>query len=87
MQSGPAANRRHNCNRGTATSMPAVEVGLVMQFGSVPVVMVRLSDPNLLRLVVDEAVARAAESGDIAAQQQARLAAQLLAQVPAPTVM
>jgi hypothetical protein len=79
MQNVPAAMRRHNCHR-TAATLPPAELGIIMQIGSVPVVMVRLRDPDILRMVQEAAMTLAAESDDISERQQAALVAELLGQ-------
>jgi hypothetical protein len=61
--------------------MPPVELGLIMRFGGVPVVLGSLRDPRVVRGAMEAAMRSAPEApGDIARHQEMRLFGELLRQ-------
>ncbi len=66
---------------GCRRPMPAIEVGLMMDMGGVPVVLHRTTDPQLVRRTVESAIQAAQQQDTIAARQEARLLIGLLEKI------
>ena len=66
---------------GCRRPMPAIEVGLMMDMGGVPVVLARLRDPQAVRSAVQAAIQAAQQRDDIGGRQEARMLAGLLAEI------
>jgi hypothetical protein len=61
--------------------MPPVELGLIVRFGNVPVVLGSLRDPHVVRGAMEAAMRSTSEApGDIGRRQEMRLFGQLLRQ-------
>lgn len=61
--------------------MPALELGIVMQVGDVPVVLCRVTDQQVVRDAIRNAITAAHQRDGIGARQEARLLTGLLEQI------
>ncbi len=69
---------RRNCNPRKMVAMPPLELGLIMRFGGVPVVMSSLRDPQMVRAAIETAIRNAGAPVDVAGREELRLFAGLL---------
>ena len=73
--------RQSNQPRPSHHRVPALELGIVMQMGDVPVVLCRVTDRRVVRDAIRNAITAAQERDGIGARQEARLLSGLLDQV------
>jgi hypothetical protein len=69
-------NRNHSHRR-----LPPLELGIVMQVGDVPLVLVRVTDQQVVRDAIRNAITAAQQRDGIGARQEARLLTGLLDQI------
>jgi hypothetical protein len=67
------------CN--TRAAIPPVELGFIVRFGDVPVVLGSLRDPLLVRGAIEAAIQNAGSADDVPSRQRMKLLTGLLRQI------
>jgi hypothetical protein len=76
MQQKTRPDGRRGCNMRVA--IPPVELGFIVRFGDVPVVLGSLRDPFLVRGAIEAAIQNAGPADDVPSRQKMKLLTSLL---------